>query len=449
MTGAATTVLTSALMRVVPLSQAGSIRAARGLDPAVGARAQGIVDRIRTTPEGARDAVLRELTLDLDGVQVESFRVSSEEVEAAYGVVSYQFLEALRDAVQSIRRFHEKQVGDPQPVETSRGVWAWRVWRPIERIGLYVPGGRARYPSSVVMLGVPASVAGCPEPVLITPPGPDGVIPAATLVAAAEVGITEIYRAGGAQAIAALAYGTETIAPVDKIFGPGNAYVTAGKLAVVMDVAIDVPAGPSELMIIADRTADPRWVAADMLGNAEHGPDSPVVLVSDSAELLVQALTEVGLQLKTLPRREIAASALRGHGIAVVAPDMEAALDFANRYAPEHLQLMVDAPESLLGRVQNAGSVFLGALSANAGGDYATGTNHVLPTEGFARSYQALSTEAFGRWVQVQRVEQEAVAPLAATVGILAREEGLEGHARAAEIRLQSRPVEGQVERSE
>jgi histidinol dehydrogenase len=288
------------------------------------------------------------------------------------------------------------------------------------------------------MLGVAAEVAGCPERVLVSPPGPDGTIPGPTLVAAVEVGITEVFAAGGAQAIAALAYGTGSIRRVDKILGPGNPYVTAAKLAVFPDVAIDLPAGPSELMIVTDGTADPAWIAADMIANAEHAPDSPVVLVSMDAPLIDRVMIEIAGQLQMLPRQATACEALATHGLAIRVADLEQAMRVVIDYAPEHLELVIAAPSAALPMVKHAGSVFLGAHSPNAAGDYATGTNHVLPTGGFARAYQALSVEAFGRWMQVQEISDQGLAGLTETVATLARAEGLEGHARAVEIRAKT-----------
>jgi len=402
------------------------------VDPEIEEAVRSIIDEVR---QGGDDA-LRRVTERFDGVTIGELRVSDGEIDAAYEVVDADFLPALREAIDAVRTFHLAQTTIQEPLEVRPGVEAWRVWRPVRRVGLYVPGGRARYPSTMVMLGVPAQAAGCVERVLVSPPGPDGAIPSETLVAAREVGITEVYRVGGAQAIGALAYGTESIGPVDKIFGPGNAYVTSAKLEVFPRVAIDLPAGPSELLIIADESVDPAWVAADMLANAEHGPDSPVILISTSAALLEAVEIEMRRQLASLPRAEIAATALAGAGWAVVAPDLDEACCLADEFAPEHLELMVADPDALLGRIHNAGSVFLGPCSPNAAGDYATGTNHVLPTGGSAKAFGALSVADFGRYMEVQRLSSDGMAKLGSVVAVLARAEGLEGHARAAEARL-------------
>jgi histidinol dehydrogenase len=406
-------------------------RMASGIDPTVAETVRGIIAEVRA----GGDEALRRLTHRFDGVWIDQFRISESEIRAAYHDVDQAFVDALRSSIEAVRCFHASQLRSERAVETTPGVRAWRVWRPLQRVGLYVPGGRARYPSSVVMLGVAAAVSGCPERVLVSPPAPDGKVPAPTLVAAAEVGMTEIYAVGGAQAIAALAYGSESIQPVDKIFGPGNVYVTAAKLAVFPEVAVDVPAGPSELMILADDSAEAAWIAADMIANAEHAPDSPVVLISLSKTLVDRVAQAVRTQLATLPRYAIAERALAECGAAVYASDIEQAMTLVNDYAPEHLQLVVDDPHRALKMVENAGSVFLGAYSPNAAGDYATGTNHVLPTGGFARAFQALSIESFGRLMQVQELNAGGAARLTPTVENLARTEGFEGHARAMEIR--------------
>lgn len=406
-------------------------RISRSADSAVAAAVRETIAEVRG---GGDQAVLR-LTEQFDGVRLAGLRVAATDLEDAYAAVDRPFIDALRDSISTVRAFHTAQITVELQVETVPGVKAWRIWRPIERVGLYVPGGRARYPSSVVMLGVAAQVAGCRERVLATPPGPEGKVPAETLVAAAEVGITEIYSVGGAQAIAALAYGTESVRRVDKIFGPGNAYVTAAKLAVFPDVSIDMPAGPSELMIVADDSSNPEWIAADMLGNAEHAPDSPVVLVTPSRDLAGQVALAVSKQMQSLPRATFARSALENCGGCALVSTVDEAFMLANDFAPEHLQLMVEDARGALGKVLNAGSVFLGGFSPNAVGDYATGTNHVLPTGGYARAFQALSVEAFGRMMQVQELNWDGIQRLTPTIARLARAEGLEGHARAAEIR--------------
>ena len=405
----------------------------RAIDQSVTATAHRILDLVRR--EG--DAALRALTEEYDGVRVDDFRASDAEIASAYAGVDDGFLAALRVSIEAVTAFHRGHLPSQGAIETAPGVRVWREWRPIDQVGLYVPGGRARYPSSVVMLAVPATIAGCKRRVLMTPPNSDGRVPAPTLVAASECGVTEIYRVGGAQAVAALAYGTESIAPVRKIFGPGNAYVTAAKLAVYPDVAVDVPAGPSELMIIADDTANPTWVAADLLADAEHGPDSPVVLVTTSADLIASVSAELARQLAVLPRRELARQSLEKYAASIVVENLTDAISLANDYAPEHLQIMTRDASQLVVGVENAGSVFVGHWSPNAAGDYATGTNHVLPTNGYAKAFGALSTEAFGKAMQVQELDERGISALSAPVSCLARSEGLEGHARAVELRAE------------
>jgi histidinol dehydrogenase len=382
------------------------------------------------------DAALRRYTRRFDCARLEELHVSDEELAAARDKVAPAVREALQAEVAAVRAFHQAQLPTKSTVETAPGVRAWREWRPIERVGLYVPGGRGPYPSSVVMLGVPARVAGCREILLCTPPNADGSVPPATLVAAELVGIRRVFKLGGAQAIAAMAYGTESVPRVDKIFGAGNAYVIAAKLLVSSESGVDVPAGPSELLIIAEEGAEPIWIAADLLSDVEHGPDSPAVLVTTSAELAKLVAFEVERQLASLPRQDVARMALEARGLIVVVDSLEEAAELANRYAPEHLEIMTRNPHDLLKRIDNAGSIFLGPYAPNAAGDYATGTNHVLPTAQYARTYGPVSVESFGRMVQCQEVTRQGLASLRPTVERLAREEGLEGHARAVEARF-------------
>ncbi len=410
-----------------------SVLFARGqpLD-SIGPGVQEIMDAVRA----GGDDVLRTLTERFDGVRLAGLQVSPEEFDEADRVLDLDVREALVRELEAVRTFHEAQLPQPQPVETAAGVQSWREWRPIERVGLYVPGGRGAYPSSVVMLGVPAVIAGCSQVVLCTPPSRDGSVPAATLVAAKIVGIHRVFKLGGSQAIAAMAFGTQTVPKVDKLFGAGNSYVTAAKLLAFPECSIDVPAGPSELLIIADDTAEAAWIAADLLSDAEHGPDSPAVLVTPSIGLAERVTQEIERQLETLPRRDIAREALQAHGRIVLTRDLDCAAQLADEYAPEHLEIICEAPRRILALISNAASIFLGPHSPNAAGDYATGTNHVLPTAGYARTFGAVSVESFGRLIQVQELSAEGLASLAPTVGALAREEGLEGHARAVETRF-------------
>lgn len=382
------------------------------------------------------DAALRRYTKRFDGVRLDQFHVSPEEIARAERQLAPEVREALEQEIRAVRAFHEAQVRQPECVQTWPGVTAWREWRPIERVGLYVPGGRAPLASSVVMLGVPAAIAGCREIVLCTPPGPDGTIPAPTLVAARLVGIHRVFKLGGAQAIAAMAYGTESVPRVDKLFGAGNPYVTAAKLLAFPECNLDVPAGPSELLVVAEEGAEPAWIAADLLSNCEHGPDSPCCVVTTSPELARMIAFEVDRQLTSLPRQDVARLALERWGLIVVTDSLEKASALADRYAPEHLEIMTARPREILARITNAGSVFLGPYAPNAAGDFATGTNHVLPTARYARTFGPVSVESFGRMVQCQELSREGLAQTQATIDRMARAEGLEGHARAVDIRL-------------
>lgn len=398
-----------------------------------------IIPAVSTIMEAVRtggDAALLRLTAEFDGAHLDSVQVTSAEFAAAEAELDSAIRAALEEEVRAVRAFHETHVVPAAAVQTLPGVEVWREWRPIERVGLYVPGGRAAYPSSVVMLGVPAAIAGCPEVVLCTPPGRDGSVPAATLMAARLVGVDCVFKLGGAQAIAAMAYGTQSVPRVDKLFGAGNAYVTAAKLLAFPGTALDAPAGPSELLVLADETAPAAWIAADLLSNCEHGPDSPATLVTTSPELARRVAIELERQLADLPRGTIARQALQEWGLAVIADSMEEAARIADQYAPEHLEIITRDPRGELARISHAGSVFLGGYAPNAAGDYATGTNHVLPTARYARTFGPVSVESFGRLVQCQHLTRAGLEGLAATAGTLARAEGLEGHARAVEIRL-------------
>ena len=401
------------------------------LVPAVAA----IMDAVRA--EG--DAALRRYTQRFDGASVHELAVSEDEFKHARATLDPAVLVALQAEVAAVRAFHAPQLPAEEPIETAPGVCAWREWRPIERVGLYIPGGRGAYPSSVVMLGVPAAIAGCPRIVLCTPPNEDGEVPAATLVAADLVGVHQVFKLGGAQAIAAMAHGTESVPRVDKLFGAGNAYVTAAKLLAFPGCSLDAPAGPSELLIIADGDADSGWIAADLLSDMEHGPDSPAVLVTTSRPLAEAVVQDVERQIASLPRQDVARAALDAWGLIVLTDSLEEAAEIADEYAPEHLEIVTAAPRDVLRRIGNVGSVFLGPYAPNAAGDYATGTNHVLPTARYARTFAPVSVESFGRMIQCQELTAGGLASLAGTVGRLAREEGLEAHARAVEARFRGR----------
>jgi histidinol dehydrogenase len=384
------------------------------------------------------DRALRRLAARYDGADLESLRVSEQEVAEASERLPAAAVAAIDVAIANVRRFHEAQVPGPITVETMPGVVCERVSHPIEAVGLYVPAGTAPLPSAAVMLAVPAAIAGCPVRVLCSPPRPDGSLDPAVLVAASRAGVTEIYKAGGAQAVAAMAYGTESIPRVDKIFGPGNAWVTCAKTLVSADpdgAAIDMPAGPSEVLVIADHEASPEFVAADLLAQAEHGQDSQVVLVTTSSELAAAVAVELESQLGTLSRAPVARAAL-GHSRIILVDGLAAAVAVSNRYAPEHLILQVEDPHALLPSIRNAGSVFVGAWTPESVGDYCSGTNHVLPTYGYARTYSGLGVDHFMRHMTIQELSRQGLEKLAPSVTALAELEGLDAHAAAVSRRL-------------
>lgn len=381
------------------------------------------------------DEAVLEFTKRFDRVDLETLQLSAERIAAARAQVGEAMVADLREAIRRLELFHQAQMPEPIDLETSPGVRCERRHLPIERVGLYIPGGTAPLPSTVLMLGVPARIAGCRLRVLMSPPPIDPHI----LVAADLLGITEVFEVGGAQAIAALAYGTQSVPKVDKIFGPGNSWVTEAKLQVSQEAggaALDLPAGPSEVMVIADASADPAFVAADLLSQAEHGADSQVLLVSDSRELLVQVSAQVDRQLQTLPRRAIAEQAL-GQSALLLVQNRRQMLDLCNAYAPEHLILQIAEARAFALEVRHAGSVFLGPWTPESAGDYASGTNHVLPTYGFARAYGGLTTESFLKTITFQEITRRGLDDLGPVVERLALAEGLHGHANAVRIRLE------------
>jgi histidinol dehydrogenase len=384
------------------------------------------------------DAALIKYTEMFDRVKIQELRVGEEEIAAAYSQVDEAFLTALRKAADNIRKFHEKQKRtswfDMQPDGSLLG----QVIRPLKRVGLYVPGGTAAYPSSVLMNAIPAVIAGVPEIAMVTPPasgGREGINPH-ILVAAAEAGITEIYRVGGAQAVAALAYGTETIPAVDKICGPGNIFVALAKRYVYGQVDIDSIAGPTDIAVLADRSADPLYVAADLLSQAEHDVMASAILVTDSPELADAVRAELTRQLRSLPRESIARESLKQNGAILIAADLAEGMSVINRIAPEHLELMVENPFHWLSRVENAGAIFLGPMSSEPVGDYFAGPNHILPTNGTARFSSPLSVDDFVKKSSVIHYSKEALLANGDDIMTLARHEGFEAHARAIEVRL-------------
>lgn len=395
-----------------------------------------IITAVRTSG----DEALRSLTQKLDGCSLSAIRVSEEEIEQAVNQLSAAELAAIDLAIENVRRFHKPQLSADIRVETMPGVVCERMSRPIQSVGLYVPAGTAPLPSAAIMLAVPAVIAGCETVILCTPPRSDGLADPAVLVAASRAGVGEMYKVGGAQAIAALAYGTESIPKVDKIFGPGNAWVTSAKSMVSSDpngAAIDLPAGPSEVLVIGDRNASAEFVAADLLSQAEHGVDSQVVFVTDCSELAEAVRKQTLEQVKTLSREPIAVSALENSRLIVV-EELAEAVEISNRYAPEHLILQVDNPRNLLPRISNAGSVFLGRWTPESVGDYCSGTNHVLPTYGYARAYSGLGVDQFLRQMTVQELSRDGLEELGDAVVSLAGLEGLDAHAAAVTRRLKS-----------
>jgi len=383
------------------------------------------------------DAALLAYTQQFDGVSLDNLLVSSEEIAAAVTHLPQGVKQAIDTAASNIRTFHAKQLQTPEVIETMPGVQCWRKSIGIEKVGLYIPGGSAPLFSTVLMLAIPASIAGCKEIVLCTPPAKDGTIHPAILYAAYVTGVTTIVKLGGIQAVAAMSIGTATVPKVYKIFGPGNQYVTAAKqYAQQLGIAIDMPAGPSEVCVYADASAQPAFVAADLLSQAEHGADSQVLLVVNDEQVLPPIQAALATQLANLPRNAMAASALQ-HSAAVVLPDVAEAFAFINSYAPEHFIISTDNAVALAEQVVNAGSVFIGHFTPESVGDYASGTNHTLPTNGFATAYSGVSVDSFVKKVTFQQLTKAGLEQLADTVVTMATAEGLTAHANAVQVRLQ------------
>jgi histidinol dehydrogenase len=382
------------------------------------------------------DNALIKFALEFDLVHLDNLAVTPEELKAAAAEVDEDLKSAIEQAIINIDKFHRAQQQPPLEVETQPGVRCIRKSVPIERVGLYIPGGTAPLFSTVLMLGVPARIAGCKELILCTPPNRSGLVHPAILYTANLLGITRIFKTGGAQAIAAMMYGTETIPKVDKIFGPGNQYVTAAKLvAAQKGIAIDMPAGPSEVAILADSSANPAFIAADLLSQAEHGADSQAMLVTSEPTFAEAVNEEISKQLKELPRKEMAAAALANSRL-IVLKKLEDAMDFLNEYAAEHLILAVENATEVAEMVVNAGSVFLGHLTPESAGDYASGTNHTLPTSGFARAYSGVSLDSFVKKITFQELSEEGLKRLGPIVQVMAEAEHLHAHANAVTVRL-------------
>jgi len=403
-----------------------------------------IVSQILRSVKTSGDEALRGFTARFDGVQLDRLEVTAEEVANAERSLPDDLKSAIRLAAKNIETFHAAQREPVRQIETMPGVVCWRKSVGIERVGLYIPGGTAPLFSTVLMLGIPAQLAGCQEVVLCTPPSKDGSVHPAILFAAQLAGVHRIFKIGGAQAIGALAYGTETVPQVYKIFGPGNRYVTAAKLLVQQSgIPIDMPAGPSEVLVFADETCVPAFVAADLLSQAEHDVDSQVVFLTTSETVLEQVIDEVGKQVATLPRQKMLLTAL-DHSVFLLLENEQIALEAINLYAPEHLILACENAEAFAEKVVNAGSVFLGNFTPEAAGDYASGTNHTLPTSGFARNYSGVSLDSFMKKITFQRISREGMADIGPAIVTLARAEELEAHARAVKLRLDGTQI-GQI----
>jgi len=400
----------------------------------IAAQANDIISEVRRNG----DSALLEYTRRFDRCELESLRVSDEEFLFAEDTLSNTVKQAIDIAITNVRAVHLAQIPAETSVDVQAGVRCERHNRAIDAVGLYVPSGSAPLPSTAIMLGVPASVAACPTRIVCTPASEDGTVHPATLYAARKSGVTEVFKIGGAQAIAAMAFGTDSVPKVNKIFGPGNAWVTAAKRIVANDyagAAIDMPAGPSEVMVIADAGANPSFAAADLLAQAEHGIDSQVLLVTDSEQVANAVVQEIEAQIRGLSRNRTIRQALE-HSHILVVENIKEALDVCNDYAPEHLILLVDEPRSILAGVVNAGAVFIGPYSPESAGDYCSGANHVLPTYGAAKYISGLGVEQFMRQISVQELSRNGLAALAPTIEALATAEGLDAHAAAVRIRL-------------
>ncbi|WP_417429738.1 histidinol dehydrogenase [Halpernia sp.] len=401
-----------------------------------GKNLRNFVQDIFTEVKQNGDSALKSYSEKFDGVKIEKFLVSKDEIEIAEKEISEDLKNAIKQAKCNIFKFHNSQQQEINKIETQPGISCWRESRGIENVGLYIPGGTAPLFSTILMLAIPAKIAECKNVILCTPPQKDGKINPAILFTAKLCGIEKIYKVGGSQAIAAMTFGTKSIPKMDKIFGPGNQFVTAAKeLAVETGVAIDLPAGPSEVLVIADALANPEFCAADLLSQAEHGADSQVIFISTDENVFEKTLKEIKVQIEKLPRNEIAKKALENSRF-ILLDSIESALDFSNQYAPEHLILSIDNPENYIDSIINAGSVFLGNYSPEAAGDYATGTNHTLPTNGFARNYSGVSLDSFVKKITFQNLSEIGLKNIGKSVELMADAEGLFAHKNAVSLRL-------------
>lgn len=401
-----------------------------------------IMPKVRKTMEDVRKYGDKILIVDykrrFGERNYKSLLVSRDEVDQAYKEVNKKFISGIKQMIKNITVVHLAQLPKKKDtvVNSEKGISVWREWRPVEKIGLYIPGGKAIYPSSVLMSAIPAQIAGCKEIIMCSPARKTGQISSPTLVAADMIGLTKIYKVGGAQAIAAMTYGTKTIPKVYKIFGAGNSYVTAAKMLALGTVSIDMPAGPSEVFIIVDESANPSYIAADLLADGEHGEDSACVLITTSRKIAEQTIIEIKKQLPVLSTQDFARESIKRYGLFAVVDSIDEAIKFTNEYAPEHLEIMTKNPESIVKKITNAGSVFLGDFTSKATGDYATGANHVLPTGGMAKMYPPLGVDAYGKWMQVQRCTREGLRRIKNTIETVAAVEQLPAHKNSATIRF-------------
>ena len=404
----------------------------------IAASVEGVVEEIIKNVRSRGDAALFEYSAKFDKADLSSLEVTSEEIDEAFLTVDAEFIEIIKEAAENIRAFHKRQVRNSFVISEKDGVVTGQKVMPIEKVGLYVPGGTAAYPSTVLMDSVPAKIAGCGEIVMVTPPGKDGKVNPVILAAAKIAGVDRIFKVGGAQAIAALAYGTESVPKVDKIVGPGNAYVAEAKKQVFGKVSIDMIAGPSEILVVADSTCNPKFVAADMLSQAEHDKMASAVLVTDSYALAEAVSVELECQIPALPRAEIARASIDNNGKIIVAEgNLSLAIDIANEIAPEHLELCMDNPFDYLDKVKHAGSIFMGKNCPEALGDYFAGPNHTLPTSGTARFSSPLGVEDFVKTSQFTYYTREALGKVADKVAYFAHKEGLDAHAKSATVRFE------------
>jgi histidinol dehydrogenase len=395
-----------------------------------------LVNQIFSEIKRDGDQAVKKYSHFFDKVDLDSLEVSKKTIKESAKNVPHELQDAIRTAKNNIETFHATQLEKKKVIETTKGVICWRENRPVEKVGIYIPGGSAPLFSTVLMLGIPAKLAGCSEIVLCTPPNKSGEINAAILFTASLVGVTKIFAVGGIQAIGAMTFGTESVPKVDKIFGPGNQYVTAAKqIAQNFGIAIDMPAGPSEVLVIADDSCRPEFVAADLLSQAEHGADSQVILLSDSVNVVEQTIREIKKQLIQLPRKEMAEKALK-NSKAIVLRTIDECISFSNEYAPEHLILALQEYAGLIPKISHAGSVFLGHYSCESAGDYASGTNHTLPTNGYARNYSGVSLDSFVKKITFQELSEEGIKNIGPAIEIMAQAEQLMAHKNAVTVRL-------------